>query len=73
MAPFACAEVGFLYLEEGDLDRAKEYLNKARYKTALKNLYAMELNVSNFIETSERGRVDRRPVDVPLIDFRFGV
>jgi len=30
LAPFACAEVGFLYLEEGDLDRAKEYLNKAR-------------------------------------------
>lgn len=30
LAPFACAEVGFLYLEEGDLDRAKDYLNKAR-------------------------------------------
>lgn len=30
LAPFACAEVGFLYLEEGDLDQAKEYLNKTR-------------------------------------------
>lgn len=30
LAPFACAEVGFLYLEEGDLCRAKEYLNRAR-------------------------------------------
>ena len=30
LAPFACAEVGFLYLEEGDLSQAKEYLNRAR-------------------------------------------
>ncbi|KAJ7388394.1 Tetratricopeptide repeat protein 39B [Desmophyllum pertusum] len=30
LAPFACAEVGFLHLEEGDLDQAKEFLNKAR-------------------------------------------
>ena len=30
LAPFACAEVGFLYLKEGDLDQAKEYLNKTR-------------------------------------------
>lgn len=34
LAPFACAEVGFLYLEEGDLDQAKEYLNKTRYEKA---------------------------------------
>ena len=32
LAPYACAEVGFLHLEEGDLDQAKEFLNKARYK-----------------------------------------
>ncbi|KAJ7356173.1 Tetratricopeptide repeat protein 39B [Desmophyllum pertusum] len=30
LAPFAYAEVGFLHLEEGDLDQAKEFLNKAR-------------------------------------------
>ena len=35
LAPFACAEVGFLHLEEGDLDQAKEYLNKARYARAI--------------------------------------
>ena len=35
MAPFACAEVGFLHLEEGDLDQAKDYLHKARYKTTV--------------------------------------
>lgn len=31
LAPYACAEVGFLQLEEGDLDQAKEYLHRARY------------------------------------------
>lgn len=30
LAPYACAEVGFLQLEEGDLDQAKEYLHRAR-------------------------------------------
>lgn len=32
LAPYACAEVGFLHLEQGDLDQAKEFLNRARYK-----------------------------------------
>ncbi|KAJ7383869.1 Tetratricopeptide repeat protein 39B [Desmophyllum pertusum] len=30
LAPYTCAEIGFQYLEEGDLDRAKEYLERAR-------------------------------------------
>lgn len=30
LAPYACAEVGFLHLEEGDLDQAKEFLHRAR-------------------------------------------
>lgn len=31
LAPYTCAEIGFLYQDEGDLDRAKEYLERARY------------------------------------------
>ena len=31
LAPYACAEIGFLYLDEGDFGRAKEYLERARY------------------------------------------
>nr|XP_058942050.1 tetratricopeptide repeat protein 39B-like isoform X1 [Pocillopora verrucosa] len=30
LAPYACAEIGFLYLDEGDFGRAKEYLERAR-------------------------------------------
>ncbi|KAJ7388396.1 Tetratricopeptide repeat protein 39B [Desmophyllum pertusum] len=38
LAPYACAEVGFLHLEEGDLDQAKEFLNKARIHSALQEI-----------------------------------
>ena len=31
LAPYACAEIGFLCLDEGDFGRAKEYLERARY------------------------------------------
>ena len=31
LAPYGCAEIGFLYLDEGDLGRAQEYLERARY------------------------------------------
>ena len=31
LGPYTCAELGFLYQDEGDLDRAKEYLERARY------------------------------------------
>lgn len=30
LAPYACAEIGFLYLEEGDLELAREHLERAR-------------------------------------------
>ena len=30
LTPYACAEIGFLYMEEGDLDQAKEHLEWAR-------------------------------------------
>lgn len=30
LAPYTCAEIGFLYLEQGDLNQAKEYLEWAR-------------------------------------------
>lgn len=43
LAPYACAEVGFLHLEEGDLDQAKEFLNRARYKRESSPLYVMVL------------------------------
>lgn len=32
LAPYTCAEIGFLYMEEGDLVQAKEYLERARYE-----------------------------------------
>ena len=50
LAPFACAEVGFLHLEQGDLDQAKEYLNKARYEVTLKILLGVTFR--NFVETA---------------------
>ncbi|XP_078354114.1 tetratricopeptide repeat protein 39B-like [Oculina patagonica] len=30
LTPYTCAEIGFLYLDEVDLDRAKEYFERAR-------------------------------------------
>ncbi|CAH3028126.1 unnamed protein product, partial [Porites evermanni] len=30
LAPYTCAEIGFLYLEEGDLELAREHLERAR-------------------------------------------
>ena len=44
LAPYACAEVGFLHLEEGDLDQAKEFLNRARYKRECSLFHVMFLN-----------------------------
>ena len=61
LAPFACAEVGFLHLEEGDLDQAKEFLNRARYTRESSPFYVIVLkkfcqNISalNFNSKSER-------------------
>ncbi|KAJ7383871.1 Tetratricopeptide repeat protein 39B [Desmophyllum pertusum] len=48
-APFACAEVGFLHLEEGDLDQAKEFLNKARYRKTLSCLCVVDFK--DFMKT----------------------
>ena len=31
LVPYTCAEIGFLYLDEGDFGRAEEYLERARY------------------------------------------
>lgn len=48
LAPYACAEVGFLHLEEGDLDQAKEFLNRARYKRESSPFYVMVLKHFRF-------------------------
>ena len=55
LAPFACTEVGFLYLEEGDLNQAKEYLNKIRYTKAIRFFLVM-VNFHN----RKQGRAQRR-------------
>ncbi|XP_020607165.1 tetratricopeptide repeat protein 39B-like [Orbicella faveolata] len=64
LAPYTCAEIGFLYQDEGDLDRAKEYLERARKHRdhMLQSLLHLRIHAAlQEIEHNGMGR-DRSPV-----------